>query len=92
MHRDWLFILPQLSLFVLLTIVPFLVAIPYLFTDMSQFNDPQINQIGLKNFTAIFDDPSVQRDYFPALQRTVIFVILNYTTVFIFGLSLALLR
>jgi ABC-type sugar transport system permease subunit len=91
MHRDWLFILPQLSLFVLLTIVPFLVAIPYLFTDMSQFNDPQINQIGLKNFTAIFDDPSVQRDYFPALQRTVIFVILNYTTVFIFGLSLALL-
>jgi ABC-type sugar transport system permease subunit len=91
MYRDWLFILPQLSLFVLLTIVPFLVAIPYLFTDMSQFNDPQINQIGLKNFTAIFDDPSVQRDYFPALQRTVIFVILNYTTVFIFGLSLALL-
>ena len=91
MYRDWAFILPQLTLFVLLTIVPFLVAIPYLFTDMSQFNDPQINQIGLKNFTAIFDDPSVQRDYFPALQRTVIFVILNYTTVFIFGLTLALL-
>jgi ABC-type sugar transport system permease subunit len=33
----------------------------------------------------------VQVDYLPALRRTIIFVILNYTTVYIFGLSLALL-
>ncbi|HET6443574.1 MAG TPA: sugar ABC transporter permease [candidate division Zixibacteria bacterium] len=91
MMRDMAFISPQLILFTLLTIIPFLVAIPYLFTDMSQFNDPQINPVGLKNFTAIFDDPSVQADYFPALRRTIVFVLLNYTTVFIFGLSLALL-
>jgi multiple sugar transport system permease protein len=64
--HDWMFISPQLFLFLLLTIVPFIVAIPILFTDMSQFNDP-------------------------ALRRTVIFVALNYTTVYIFGLSLALL-
>lgn len=91
MIQDWAFILPQLLIFVLLTIVPFFVAIPILFTDMSQFNDPQINPVGLRNFTAIFTDPSVQRDYFPALRRTIIFVVLNYTTVYIFGLSLALL-
>ncbi len=89
--RDWLFISPQLFLFLLLTIVPFFVAIPILFTDMSQFNDPQINPVGWHNFTALFKDPSVLRDYLPALQRTVIFVVLNYTTVYIFGLSLALL-
>ena len=89
--QDWAFILPQLVIFVFLTIVPFLVAIPILFTDMSQFNDPQINPVGLRNFTALFTDPSVQRDYLPALRRTVIFVALNYTTVYIFGLSLALL-
>ena len=88
---DWAFISPQLFLFVLLTIVPLFVAIPILFTDMSGFNDPQVNPVGFRNFTAIFTDPSVQKDYFPALRRTVIFVILNYTTVFIFGLSLALL-
>lgn len=90
-RRDWLFIAPQLILFILLTIVPFFVAIPILFTDMSRFNDPQIHSVGLRNFLAIFTDPSVQRDYFPALRRTLVFVILNYTTVYIFGLSLALL-
>lgn len=85
------FILPQLILFVGLTIVPFFVAIPILFTDMSRFNDPQVNPVGFRNFIALFTDPSVQRDYFPALQRTVVFVVLNYSTVYIFGLSLALL-
>ncbi len=89
--EDWAFISPQLFIFVFLTIVPFFVAIPILFTDMSQFNDPQINPVGLRNFTALFADSSVQRDYFPALRRTIIFVTLNYTTVYIFGLSLALL-
>jgi ABC-type sugar transport system permease subunit len=58
---------------------------------MAQFNDPQINPVGLRNFLAIFNDRSVQVDYFPALRRTIIFVLLNYTTVYIFGLSLALL-
>ena len=89
--QDWLFILPQLVIFILLTIVPFFVAVPILFTDMSGFTDPQVNPVGLANFTALFTDPSVQRDYFPALRRTIVFVILNYTTVYIFGLSLALL-
>ncbi len=89
--RDWVFITPQLTLFVLLTIVPFFVAIPILFTDMSQFNDPRVNPVGLHNFTVLFTDPSVQADYLPALRRTLVFVALNYTTVYIFGLSLALL-
>jgi multiple sugar transport system permease protein len=89
--RDWMFISPQLLIFVLLTIVPFFVAIPILFTDMSQFNDPQIHFVGFQNFTALFTDASVQADYIPALRRTLIFVALNYTTVYIFGLSLALL-
>jgi len=89
--RDWMFISPQLIIFVLLTIVPFFVAIPILFTDMSQYNDPQIHFVGLQNFTALFTDASVQADYLPALRRTLVFVVLNYTTVYIFGLSLALL-
>lgn len=89
--EDWAFILPQFLIFVLLTIVPLIVAVPILFTDMAQFNDPTINPVGWHNFTAVFTDRSVQADYLPALQRTVIFVVLNYTTVYIFGLSLALL-
>ena len=89
--HDWMFISPQFFLFLLLTIVPFIVALPIRFTDMSQFNDPQINPVGWRNFTALFTNPSVLRDYAPALRRTFIFVALNYTTVYIFGLSLALL-
>ena len=89
--RDWMFIAPQLTLFVLLTIVPFFVAIPILFTDMAQFNDPTVAPVGFRNFTALFTDKSVQADYIPALRRTLIFVALNYSTVYIFGLSLALL-
>jgi ABC-type sugar transport system permease subunit len=89
--RDWTFIAPQFILFVTLTIIPFFVAIPFLFTDIAQFNDPQINPVGLRNFTALFTDRGVQADYLPALQRTLVFVVLNYTTVYIFGLSLALL-
>ena len=58
---------------------------------MSQFNDPQVNAVGFRNFTALFTDPSVMRDYVPAFRRTIVFVILNYSTVFIFGLSLALI-
>ncbi len=88
---DWLFISPQLILFVALTIVPFIISIPILFTDMARYDDPQVNWIGFKNFTALFKDASVQNDYLPALKRTLVFVFLNYTTVYIFGLSLALL-
>jgi ABC-type sugar transport system permease subunit len=89
--RDWTFLAPQLVIFVTLTIIPFFVAIPFLFTDIASFNDPQINPVGFRNFTAPFTDRSVQADYLPALRRTLIFVALNYTTVYIFGLSLALL-
>jgi ABC-type sugar transport system permease subunit len=91
MLGDWGFILPQLLIFVFLTIVPLFVAIPILFTDKSQFNDPTVSNIGWKNFTALFTDQSVQEDYLPAFRRTILFVALNYTTVYIFGLSLALL-
>lgn len=90
-RRELALIAPQFILFITLTIIPFFIAIPFLFTDIAQFNDPQINPVGLKNFTALFTDAGVQADYFPALQRTLVFVILNYTTVYIFGLSLALL-
>ncbi len=89
--QDWLFISPQLFLFLLLTLVPFIFALPILFTDQSTFNDPSVNSVGWANFTAVFTNESVRADYFPALRRTLVFVALNYTTIYIFGLTLALL-
>ncbi len=91
MAQDWLLIAPQLILFVGLTLVPFLVALPVLFTDRLSFQDIAVDQIGFANFTRLFNDPNIQSEYFPALWRTVRFVALNYVMVFVFGLSLALL-
>ena len=82
---------PQLILFVSLTIVPLFIAIPFLFTNMSNFTDPQVDYVGLDNFTRIFTDSDLQADYLPALGRTVRFTILNYAMVYVFGLTLALL-
>ncbi len=82
---------PQLVLFVSLTIIPLFVAIPFLFTNMSNFNDPHVDFIGLENFGRLFTDPHIQADYWPALVKTVRFTILNYAMVYVFGLTLALL-
>lgn len=88
---DWLFLLPQLSLFVILTIVPFFVALPILFTDQSTFVDPQVNYIGFDNFTRLFTDPAIANEYWPVFGRTLRFAVINYVMAFAFGLPLALL-
>lgn len=90
-RQDWLLLAPQLILFIGLTLVPFIIALPVLFTDRLSFQDTGVDNIGLANFTRIFNDPNIQAEYFPALWRTVRFVALNYVMVFAFGLSLALL-
>lgn len=89
--RDWLFILPQLSLFVALTILPFVVGLPTVFTDRLSFTDTDVAYVGFDNFMKIFNEPGVKDEFFPALARSARFTALNYLMVFIFGLSLALL-
>lgn len=88
---DYAFLTPQLILYVALTIVPLIIAVPMLFTDRLDFNDTDVDFIGFGNITRLVTDPSIQNDFFPALGRTVRFTILNYATVYIFGLTLALI-
>jgi ABC-type sugar transport system permease subunit len=89
--QNLLLITPQLIIFVTLIIIPLFVAIPFLFTDMSNFMDPQVSYVGFDNFTRVFTDPNIMADYWPGLIKTVRFTILNYAMVFVFGLTLALL-
>ena len=91
MLGDYLLLAPQLILYVGLTLLPFVVAIPMLFTDRLHFQDTGVDAIGWANFARIFTDPNIQQEYLPALQRTLTFVGLNYLMVYVFGLSLALL-
>jgi ABC-type sugar transport system permease subunit len=88
---DYLLIAPQLILFVGLTLLPFVVATPMLFTDRLSFQDTGVEYAGWSNFLRLFTDPNIQQEYLPSLQRTLVFVALNYLMVYVFGLSLALL-
>ena len=88
---DYLFLSPQLILFVVLTIVPFFVAIPVLLTDRLDFFDVDVDYVGLSNFTQVFTDRVVSEEFRAALWRTTRFTILNYLMVYVFGLTLALL-
>jgi len=91
MIGDYLLLAPQLILYIGLTILPFFVAIPVLFTDRLHFQDTGVENIGWANFTRIFTDSNIQQEFLPALQRTLTFVSLNYLMVYVFGLTLALL-
>jgi len=87
---DIAFLGPQFILYFTLTILPFLISIPIVFTDRIGFIDNNIDFIGINNFLNIFRPPLVN-SFLPAVKRTAIFMFLNYATVYIFGMSLALL-
>lgn len=87
---DIAFVSPQLIIYIAFTILPLLVAIPMLLSDRRDFLDNAINFVGLKNFAYVFSQPFLN-DFLGALQRTSIFTILNYSTIYIFGLTLALI-
>ena len=87
---DIAFLGPQFVLYFSLTILPFLISIPIVFTDQFGFIDNSINYIGFNNFLNIFRPPLIN-SFLPAVRRTAIFMFLNYATVYIFGMSLALL-
>jgi ABC-type sugar transport system permease subunit len=91
MIGDYLLLAPQLIIYVGLTLLPFVVALPMLFTDRLSFQDTGVQAAGISNFLRIFTDPNVQQEYFPSLWRTLLFVTLNYAMVYVFGLSLALM-
>lgn len=91
MIGDYLLLAPQLIVYVGLTLLPFVVAIPMLFTDRLSFQDTGVQAAGWSNFLRIFTDPNIQQEYLPALQRTLLFVTFNYLMVYVFGLTLALL-
>ena len=93
-HREFIwdiaFLAPQFVIYFVLTILPFIIAIPIIFTDQIGFIDTDIDFIGLRNFVSIFKAPLVDM-FLPAVKRTAIFMVINYTTVFTFGMTLALL-
>jgi multiple sugar transport system permease protein len=88
---SYVFLTPQLILYLTLTILPIIVAIPMLFTDRLNYTDRDWEYIGVGNFVELFQDSSIRGTYLAAIGRTIRFTIMNYAMVFVFGLGLALL-
>lgn len=86
-----LFVLPQFLLFFTFILLPFLVSLPLAFTDYVNFTDPRAEFAGLRNFRAIFTNAMLAGVVWSAVGRTFAFMLLNYATVFLFGMTLALL-
>lgn len=87
---DFLFVAPQLILYIAFTIVPILIAVPMMFTNQVSFAANEVSFVGLDNFKTLLSSSYMSR-ILPALEKTVIFTLINYMMVFIFGLSLALI-
>lgn len=88
--QEVLFVTPQLLLFLTFTIIPFFVAVPLVLTDRRTFLDDTVAFVGLKNFVTIFQEPFIS-EFIPALIRTLKFAVLNYASIYVFGLTLALI-
>jgi ABC-type sugar transport system permease subunit len=88
---SYLFLTPQLVLYLTLTIVPLFLAVPLLFTDRANYTDVDWEYIGVGNFEELVQDDSTRSIYLSALGRTARFTVLNYAMVYLFGLGLALL-
>ena len=87
--HEILFVAPQLILYLTFTVLPFFVAIPLVLTDRKTFLDDTVTFIGLENFVTIFQKPFIN-EFIPALQRTAVFTVLNYASIYVFGLTMAL--
>jgi len=83
------FVAPQFILYIGLTILPFFIALPIIFTDRVSVMDTEYAWIGFRNFASIFQG-AIGQEFRPALLRTVSFTVFNYLTVYVFGLTLAL--
>jgi ABC-type sugar transport system permease subunit len=87
---DILFISPQFIIYFTLTILPFFIGLPIVLTDRASFLDQTVKFIGLENFRTILQPP-VAHEFLPALSRSAVFTVINYSMVYIFGMTLALL-
>lgn len=83
------FVAPQFLLYFGLTILPFFVALPIIFTDRVSVMATDAHWIGLRNFATVFQG-AIGQEFKPALLRTISFTFFNYLTVYLFGLTLAL--
>ncbi len=88
---SYLFLTPQLILYLTLTILPLFIALPIIFSDRLTFTDRDWEYVGLDNLYQVVNDDTLRETYTAALGRTLRFTGLNYLMVYTFGLTLAVI-
>ncbi len=86
---DLIYAGPQLVLYIAIQLLPFVIALPIIFTDQLDFLDQDVDWVGLANIQAMLEPPLADR-FFAALRRTALFALVNYLMVYLFGFVLAL--
>lgn len=86
-----LFVAPQFLLFLTFILLPFIVSIPLAFTDYVDFTDTKTEFVGFKNFVSVFSNPTLAKWIWPSIRQTFFFMIGNYLTVYLFGMTFALM-
>lgn len=86
---DLLYLGPQYVIYFGLQLLPFIIALPIIFTDQVDFLDQDVDWVGFANIASLFQEPLNER-LWEAFRRTFIFSCVNYLMVFLFGFLLAL--
>jgi multiple sugar transport system permease protein len=76
----WVFLMPSVVYIVALVAVPFLLAIGYAVSDVNA-GDPSFDFVGLRNFSAIFDDAT----FWTSLWNTLIFTSVSMFFIVVLG-------
>jgi multiple sugar transport system permease protein len=80
----WLFLMPSVVYILALVAIPFVLAVGFALSDVT-VGDPSFNFVGLRNFTAIFDDPVFWR----SLSNTLVFTGISMVLIVVLGKVLA---
>jgi multiple sugar transport system permease protein len=80
----WLFLMPSVVYILALVAIPFMLAVGFALSDVTA-GDPSFNFVGLRNFTAIFDDPVFWR----SLSNTLVFTGISMVLIVVLGKVLA---
>jgi len=86
---DLFYSMPQFSIYFGVLLLPFIIALPMIFTDRVDFLDTEIDFVGFSNFVTVLQG-NLQAQFFHALRRTVIFTTVAYCWVMIISFALAL--
>ena len=82
----YLFLLPNMLIFLLYIIVPAIIGVYYSFTNFDGLNDPE--WIGFANYIRLFTDDT---DFLAALWNTIRYVFVSVPLTYVFALGLALI-